>query len=114
MQGFPCCLGVVSSIHRPLSRCSRLRPACPACAPPDLAAQGTVYWAAQGQGAYVQRSQQEPRQLQCAEVDLAAPGLVVVASASHLTPETEQFVSGLAQPTFKQLGSSLKLLMVGG
>jgi 3'-phosphoadenosine 5'-phosphosulfate (PAPS) 3'-phosphatase len=46
-------------------------------------------------------------------VDLTQPGLVVVGSSSHLSPETQDFVSQLQQPTFKQLGSSLKLLMVG-
>jgi hypothetical protein len=55
-----------------------------------------------------------PQRLQAAEVDLAAPGLVVVGSASHLTAETKQFVAALQEPSFKQLGSSLKLLMVGG
>lgn len=59
------------------------------------------------------RPGQEPRALQCADVDLAQPGLVVVGSSSHLSPETQEFVSTLQQPTFKQLGSSLKLLMVG-
>ncbi len=75
--------------------------------------QGTVYWAAKGQGAFVQRAGQEAQQLRCAEVHLSQPGLVVVASASHLTPETQEFVAQLREPSFKQLGSSLKLLMVG-
>ncbi|PRW61118.1 3 (2),5 -bisphosphate nucleotidase [Chlorella sorokiniana] len=73
---------------------------------------GTVYWAAEGQGAYVQRPGGEAQRLQAAEVDLSAPGLVVVGSASHLTAETQAFVAQLREPTFKQLGSSLKLLMV--
>ena len=51
--------------------------------------QGTVYWAAEGQGAYVQRPGSEAQRLQAAEVDLSAPGLVVVGSASHLTAETQ-------------------------
>jgi len=62
----------------------------------------------------VQRAGQEAQQLQCAAVDLAQPGLVVVGSASHLTAETQDFVAQLQEPTFKQLGSSLKLLMVCG
>ncbi|KAL4856578.1 3'-(2'-),5'-bisphosphate nucleotidase CysQ [Chlorella vulgaris] len=74
---------------------------------------GTVYWAAKGQGAFVQRTEQDgPQRLQCAEVDMSQSGLVVVASASHLTPETQEFVAQLQAPTFQQLGSSLKLLMV--
>lgn len=71
-----------------------------------------MYWAAEGQGAYVQRGGQGAARLQCAEVDLGQPGLVVVGSASHLTDETREFVAQLKEPSFKQLGSSLKLLMV--
>ena len=72
-----------------------------------------MFWAAQGQGAFVQRAgHAEAQRMQCAEVDLARPGLVVVGSASHLTQETQEFVSQLKEPVFKQLGSSLKLLMV--
>lgn len=48
-----------------------------------------MYWAAKGQGAYVQRVGQEAQRLQAAEVDMSAPGLVVVGSASHLTAETQ-------------------------
>jgi 3'-phosphoadenosine 5'-phosphosulfate (PAPS) 3'-phosphatase len=85
------------------------------CVLPARCLQGTVYWAAQGQGAFVQRPGAEaPQRLQAAEVDLAAPGLVVVGSGSHLTAETKEFVAALQEPSFKQLGSSLKLLMVGG
>lgn len=72
-----------------------------------------MYWAAQGQGAYVQRGGQDAQRMQCAQVDLGQPGLVVVGSASHLTDETREFVAQLKEPAFKQLGSSLKLLMVG-
>lgn len=73
---------------------------------------GTIYWAAKGQGAYVQRMGQEAQRMMCSVCDLSQPGLVVVGSASHLTQETQDFVSQLKEPTFKQLGSSLKLLMV--
>ncbi|KAI3432334.1 hypothetical protein D9Q98_003892 [Chlorella vulgaris] len=73
---------------------------------------GTVYWAVKGKGAFVQRRGQEAQRLQCAEVDMSRSGLVVVASASHLTPETQEFVAQLQAPTFQQMGSSLKLLMV--
>eukprot|EP00887_Chlorella_sp_A99_P005986 scaffold27.g5986.t1 len=72
---------------------------------------GTVYWAVEGQGASV-RDAQGTRRLHCAEFDMAQRGLIVVASASHLTTETRQFVERLDSPSFKQLGSSLKLLMV--
>ena len=138
--------------------------------PENVCMQGTVYWAAEGQGAYVQQPGSEAQRLQAAEVDLSASGLVVVGSASHLTAETQarqrawlgnrvdvhangsndsnslpvfipniptahvlrflptrlagwgrqrllsdplqEFVAQLKEPAFKQLGSSLKLLMV--
>lgn len=57
--------------------------------PENVCMQGTVYWAAEGQGAYVQRPGSEAQRLQAAEVDLSASGLVVVGSASHLTAETQ-------------------------
>lgn len=77
------------------------------------AVQGKVYWAAEGQGAWVREAPgQEPKRLQAAEFSMGDAGLAVVASASHLTPETQQFVDQLSSPVFKQLGSSLKLLMV--
>ena len=85
----------------------------PCCAPhPRSRPQDKVYWAAEGQGAWLREPGGQPRQLQAAEFRLGEPGLAVVASASHLTPETQQFVAQLKDPVFKQLGSSLKLLMV--
>lgn len=78
----------------------------------QVPAQSKVYWAVAGQGAWVREEGGQPRQLHCAEFSHHDEGLVVVASASHLTPETQQFVSQLKGPVFKQLGSSLKLLMV--
>ena len=74
--------------------------------------QDKVYWAVEGQGAHV-RDGSGTRRLRCAEFDMRQPGLMVVASASHLTPETQAFVEQLNEPVFTQLGSSLKLLMVG-
>jgi 3'(2'), 5'-bisphosphate nucleotidase len=74
---------------------------------------GKVYWAAKGQGSFVQDSPAEPaRQIHAKEFDPTASGLTIVGSASHNTAETTEFVSQFTDPSFVQLGSSLKLLMV--
>ena len=39
-------------------------------------------------------------------------GLVIVGSASHNTPDTNDFVAAFKEPAFMQLGSSLKLLLI--
>jgi len=74
---------------------------------------GKVYWAARGQGAWMQEGPGEPtKQIKAAQFDPSAPGLTIVGSASHSSAETTEFVSQFKDPVFKQLGSSLKLLMV--
>jgi hypothetical protein len=81
--------------------------------PASLHRQGSVYWAVKGQGAFVQRGEQPPRRLRCADVDLSQPGLTVVGSSCLSRPASQEFVATLRRPRFRQLGSSLKLLMVG-
>lgn len=74
---------------------------------------GKVYWAAKGQGSFVQDGPGEPtRQIHAQPFDASASGLTIVGSASHNTAETTEFVSQYKDPKFVQLGSSLKLLMV--
>lgn len=90
----------------------RLLPSAPAPRAATGCLQSKVYWAAEGQGAWLREAGGQQRQLHAAEFSLGEEGLAVVASASHLTPETQQFVDQLRSPVFKQLGSSLKLLMV--
>lgn len=74
---------------------------------------GKAYWAVHGQGAWVRDSPtSQPRRLLAAEYDPHAEGLIIVGSASHSSPQTAELVSEYSNPIFKQLGSSLKLLMV--
>lgn len=73
--------------------------------------QNKTYWAVKGKGAYVRTGKSQNR-ISCAEFSLDEPGLRLVASSSHLSPETEEFVSLFVSPEFMQVGSSLKLLMV--
>jgi 3'-phosphoadenosine 5'-phosphosulfate (PAPS) 3'-phosphatase len=48
----------------------------------------------------------------CAEFSESDPNLALVASASHLSAETEAFCARFQNPTFKQVGSSLKMMLV--
>lgn len=46
------------------------------------------------------------------EVSLAQSGLRVVASRSHLSPETQAFMDKLSEPEVKSKGSSLKFMLL--
>lgn len=72
---------------------------------------GVIYYSVEGAGAYRREGGKDTR-LQALRYDPALPNLTVVASASHLSAETRKFVEGLKDPSFTQLGSSLKLVMV--
>lgn len=79
----------------------------------QVPATGKAYWAAAGQGAWVRDAPgAAPRRIHAAAFDPEAEGLTIVGSASHSSKETEDFVAQYKAPAFRQLGSSLKLLMV--
>lgn len=69
------------------------------------------YYAAIGVGAYKQKAEKEATPI---EVSRHKEGEVwrVVASRSHLSPETEELVARLGQSEFVSMGSSLKLCLV--
>jgi len=73
---------------------------------------GDLYQGGPGRGASVQRNGTSLPLPQRTRVDLQQPGLRVVASRSHQTPETEAFVQGLQSPALVSRGSSLKFMMV--
>lgn len=74
---------------------------------------GKVYYAAKGQGAFVKEGANAPaKQIHVKEFLMNSEGLTIVGSASHSSAATSEFVSQFQNPTFEQLGSSLKLLMV--
>lgn len=52
------------------------------------------------------------RRIACAEFRESDPALALVASASHLSAETEAFCARFREPAFKQVGSSLKMMLV--
>lgn len=72
---------------------------------------GKTYWAVKGKGAWLKEGDKQSR-VKAAEFSLDEPGLTIVASSSHMSKETQEFVNIFVQPQFKQVGSSLKLLMV--
>jgi 3'(2'), 5'-bisphosphate nucleotidase len=57
-------------------------------------------------------AQKNGQMIQSASFDLNQSGLKVVASRSHLNPETQVFLDTLIKPKILSKGSSLKLLMV--
>ncbi|WP_370088945.1 3'(2'),5'-bisphosphate nucleotidase CysQ [Ekhidna sp.] len=76
--------------------------------PPVL---GDLYWALDSQGAYLQ-SNGEIKKLSTTKKALTESGLRVVASRSHMSTETEGYVSKLIDPQIVSKGSSLKFLLV--
>lgn len=76
--------------------------------PPIL---GTFYWAIKGTGAFVENAGKID-QIYSSKKNLNASGVKVVASRSHMSKETEDFVSRFKAPEIVSKGSSLKFLMV--
>jgi 3'(2'), 5'-bisphosphate nucleotidase len=66
---------------------------------------GQGAWEADGRGA-------EPRPMRVARFAWADPGLRVVASHSHRTPETDAYIARFQAPEIIARGSSLKFLLV--
>jgi len=72
-----------------------------------------VFYSIKGQGAsYIAKTGDKPVQLKTGVSALQQDGLRVVASRSHLSPETEDFVNQLQNPTMKNAGSSLKFMLL--
>jgi 3'(2'), 5'-bisphosphate nucleotidase len=73
---------------------------------------GEVFYASRGAQAFCKLGD-ETRPLPTRKrPDLSASGLRVVASRSHMNPETEAFINGLKDPVLVSAGSSLKFLLV--
>lgn len=66
-----------------------------------------MYTAVKGQGAFLNGSR-----ISVSMKKLTEPNLKVVASRSHMSQETQDFVDDLSHPEIVSKGSSLKLLMV--
>jgi len=76
--------------------------------PPVL---GDLYWALDGMGAYLQK-EGEMIKLNTSKKSLLDSGVKVVASRSHMSTETEAYLSKLSEPEVVSKGSSLKFLLV--
>lgn len=72
--------------------------------PPTL---NQMYTAIQGAGSFL-----DGNKIQVSGKTLDAPNLRVVASRSHLNPETEEFITRINHSAIVSKGSSLKLLMI--
>jgi 3'(2'), 5'-bisphosphate nucleotidase len=73
---------------------------------------GEVFYGYEGGGACVIKEGKETKLAPRKSVDLTQEGLVVVASRSHMSPETEEFISKLKSPKLVSKGSSLKFLLL--
>jgi 3'(2'), 5'-bisphosphate nucleotidase len=73
---------------------------------------GDVYYAVVGEGAFLKRDGKEVRLPRRPEVDLSSKGLRVVASRSHMNPETQAFIDQLKEAQLVSSGSSLKFMLL--
>ncbi|WP_420576950.1 3'(2'),5'-bisphosphate nucleotidase CysQ [Ekhidna sp.] len=76
--------------------------------PPVL---GEIFWSIKKRGAFRERNGQVDK-INTTKKSLSESGLKVVASRSHMSEETEAFVSKLDSPEVVSKGSSLKFLLV--
>lgn len=72
---------------------------------------GDVYYASEGK-AFLNRNGQTIGLPKRNPVSLSQPGLRVVASRSHMSPETQDFINTLKEPSLVSKGSSLKFMLL--
>jgi len=72
---------------------------------------GDVFYAAEGK-AFLKRNGQTISLPKRKPVSLSQPGLRVVASRSHMSPETQDFINALKEPSLVSKGSSLKFMLL--
>lgn len=70
-----------------------------------------LFFASKGEGAFVREKGMDQR-MEVRQFSLKDEGLRIVASRSHRSEATEQFISGLKNPQFHAMGSSLKIMLV--
>ncbi len=76
-----------------------------------IPAQDELYWAVKGKGAFLIKDKGE-MQIEAARFTQNTPGLNIVCSRSHLTPETEAFIAKYDTPNLVSRGSALKFLLL--
>lgn len=72
---------------------------------------GDVFYAARGT-AFLKRNGQTTSLPKRKPVSLSQPGLRVVASRSHMSPVTQDFINALKEPSLVSKGSSLKFMLL--
>lgn len=70
-----------------------------------------MYWGSEGQGAY-KESQTEIQKLNTTKKHLSESGVKIVASRSHMSQDTENYLSKFKNANVVSKGSSLKFLLV--
>lgn len=70
------------------------------------------YFGGVGLGAFLQHENGDITAMQINSATLDMPNLRVVASRSHMSPETEAFVKQITNPSFVSMGSSLKFMVL--
>ena len=73
---------------------------------------GDVYYATDGEGAFLKRAGKEIKLTQREPLDLKRSGLRVVASRSHMNEETKDFINSLTDAELVTAGSSLKFMLL--
>jgi 3'(2'), 5'-bisphosphate nucleotidase len=74
-------------------------------------AQDELYWAVKGEGAYLIKNEVETP-IEAAAFSQTDSNLNIVCSRSHLTPDTEAFITKYHQPNLVSRGSALKFLLL--
>ncbi len=73
---------------------------------------GDVFFAQQGSGSFVKRNDTITSLPKRTHFDLTKSGVRVVASRSHMSDETQDFIQTLSEPTLVSQGSSLKFMLL--
>ena len=73
---------------------------------------GEVYYGAEGLGSFKIINGEAHQLISIDKTDTAKRGIRVVASRSHLSTETQQFIDSLIDPVLVSKGSSLKFMMM--
>jgi 3'(2'), 5'-bisphosphate nucleotidase len=73
---------------------------------------GEVFYAAEGQGAWMKKNGKTLALEKRAPAQLDGVGLRVVASRSHMNEETQTFIDRLKEPVLVSKGSSLKFMLL--
>ncbi|MBI1227682.1 MAG: 3'(2'),5'-bisphosphate nucleotidase CysQ [Bacteroidetes bacterium] len=76
-----------------------------------IPAQDELYWAVKGKGAFLIKNREE-QSITAAKFSQMDAALNIVASRSHLTPDTEAFIAKYNSPNIVSRGSALKFLLL--